>query len=152
MTEHDPDQEAVRRLLGEVPPAGPVPDDVAARLDARLAELVVEREAAIESPVAETGDDELAQARRRRRFRIALVAAASVSVLGLGLGTVLDDLSPGGVAGSAEAAFLPTHLPTFAKGSELYAYVDAGKVWYHNRTIVPAIQPSSMPPSVMMKG
>jgi hypothetical protein len=104
VTEHDPDQEAVRRLLGEVPPAGPVPDDVAARLDARLAELVAEREAAIVSPVAETGDDELAQARRRRRFRIALVAAASVSVLGLGLGTVLDDLSPGGVAGSADSA------------------------------------------------
>lgn len=99
MTEHDPEQEAVRRLLGEVPPAGPVPDDVTARLDARLAELVAERET--ESPVAVTGDDELAQARRRRRFRTVLVAAASVSVLGLGIGTVLDDLSGG--AGSSES-------------------------------------------------
>lgn len=101
MTEHDPEQEAVRRLLGEVPPAGPVPDAVAARLDARLAELVAEREAAAPSPVAETGDDELAQARRRRRFRTVLVAAASVSVLGLGFGTVLDDLSGG--SGSSES-------------------------------------------------
>jgi hypothetical protein len=101
VTEHDPEQDAVRRLLGEVPPAGPVPDDVVARLDARLAELVAARESTAPSPLAETGDDELAQARRRRRFRTVLVAAASVSVLGLGLGTVLDDLSSG--SGSAES-------------------------------------------------
>jgi hypothetical protein len=103
VTEHDQDQEAVRRLLGEVPPAGPVPDDVVARLDARLAELVAERESAGAPSAAEESGDELAAARRRRRFRIALVAAASVSVLGLGLGTVLDDLSLGG-AGSADSA------------------------------------------------
>lgn len=101
--EHDapeltPAQDAeVRRLLGALPPAGPMPDDVAARLDARLDALVAERALASDRP---TGTDELAaRRRRRRRLRTGLVAAASVAVLGVGIGIVADDL--GGVTGGA---------------------------------------------------
>ncbi len=100
-------EEQVRRALGSLPPEGPVPPEVARRLDARLAELVAERDAeSVESaeptgsPAAPVGDgaerDDLAARRRRRRWRTGLVAAASVAVLGVGLGTVVDDLSLGG--------------------------------------------------------
>jgi hypothetical protein len=97
--EQDPRQDEVRRLLGELPDPGPLPADVAARLDDRLAALVAERAGGSEH--AEVTDLAAARARRRRR-RTALVAAASVAVLGIGIGTVADDLLPGG--GSSESA------------------------------------------------
>jgi hypothetical protein len=91
--EQDPRHDEVRRLLGELPDPGPLPAEVAARLDDRLAALVAER----------TEVPDLAAARdRRRRRRTALVAAASVAVLGIGIGTVADDLLPG--SGSSESA------------------------------------------------
>ena len=96
-----PDQEdQVRRVLGSLPPEGPVPPAVAERLDAALADLVAERGA---GPV-ETTPDELssrraertpAAVRRRQRRRTGLVAAAAVAVVGLGLTTVVDDLTGG---------------------------------------------------------
>ena len=97
-------EEQVRRALGSLPPEGPVPPEVARRLDARLAELVAERDTESAeptgSPAVPVGDgaerDDLAARRRRRRWRTGLVAAASVAVLGVGLGTVVDDLSLGG--------------------------------------------------------
>jgi hypothetical protein len=98
--EHDPGHDEVRRLLAELADPGPVPADVAARLDDRLAALVAERAAAADeqAPVSD-----LSAARdRRRRLRTALVAAASVAVVGIGIGTVADDLLPGG--GSSESA------------------------------------------------
>lgn len=88
-------EEQVRRALGSLPSEGPVPPEVVRRLDARLAELVAERDAA-------AAPDDLATRRRRRHWRTGLVAAASVAVLGIGLGTVVDDLSLGG--GDSESA------------------------------------------------
>jgi hemolysin activation/secretion protein len=38
-----------------------------------------------------------------------------------------------GYAGSAELAFRPQKLPQAVEGSELYGFVDGGKVWYHGR-------------------
>jgi hypothetical protein len=112
MTEHDdrhdpgqdPGQDRVRRLLAELADPGPLPADVAARLDDRLAALVAEREAALDAPAAEVADLSAARA-RRRRLRTGLVAAASVAVLAIGIGTVADDLLPsGGESQSTTAA------------------------------------------------
>lgn len=94
-------EEQVRRALGSLPSEGPVPPEVARRLDARLADLVAERDAgsagaAVSPEDAGAERDDLAARRRRRRWRTGLVAAASVAVLGVGLGTVVDDLSLGG--------------------------------------------------------
>jgi len=119
-------EEQVRRALGSLPPEGPVPPEVARRLDARLAELVAERDAeSVESaeptgsPAAPVGDgaerDELA-ARRRRRWRTGLVAAASVAVLGVGLGTVVDDLSLGGGDSASTTAGAGDSAPETAFG------------------------------------
>lgn len=92
--DHDPEHDGVRRLLADVPPPGPPPDDGVARLDAQLAELVSQRAepgAPASAPVAD-----LAQERaRRRRWRTGLVAAASIAVLGVGVGIVADDLTLG---------------------------------------------------------
>jgi len=102
MTSEQEDQ--VRRVLGSLPPVGPLPPEVAERLDATLADLTAERSAnqalsrrgaAEVTPGSPT--DELA-ARRRRRWRTGLVAAASVAVLGVGIGTIADDLPLGGVS------------------------------------------------------
>jgi hypothetical protein len=84
------EEERVRRALAEAPPAGPMPPEVVARLEATLAELGRDR-----SPVPV---DDL-EARRRRRWPRVLVAAASVAVLAYGAGTVLT-----GVSGSGDAA------------------------------------------------
>ena len=81
-------EEQVRRVLGSLPPEGPVPPEVADRLDATLAGLVAEREPG-HTGSTEAGD-ELAARRRRRRMATGLVAAASVAVLGIGVGTVTD--------------------------------------------------------------
>ena len=79
-------EEQVRRVLGSLPPEGPLPPEVADRLDARLADLVTERTSA----ASDTSADELAARRRRRRVTAGLVAAASVAVIGVGLGTIAD--------------------------------------------------------------
>ena len=38
-----------------------------------------------------------------------------------------------GIAGSAELAFAPDRLPAVVQGSETYAFIDGGKVWYRSR-------------------
>lgn len=95
-----PDQEEqVRRALASVPPAQPVPPEVAARLDARLADLVAERESAS----ADRGTVEGGDTSRRRRWPAVLVAAALVGVVGVGVGTVLDNVTPGSLDAATEA-------------------------------------------------
>lgn len=79
----DPEQAHVARLLAAAGGPVEVPDDVASRLDAVLADLVAER-ADNPAPVTEL-------ASRRRRWPRLLVAAAAVAVLGLGAGELLGD-------------------------------------------------------------
>ena len=115
---HDPDgdrpvdlpvdaeeQAFVRALLGEVGGGPePLPDDVAARLDARLASLVSERAAGGDGP-AQPVVVPLDRARRRRRRGLtALVAAAAVVVGGYTVTTTgLLTGSSGGAADSTAA-------------------------------------------------
>jgi hypothetical protein len=95
-------EEQVRRVLGSLPPEGPLPPEVATRLDARLADLVAERGSAGSHPSV----DELAARRRRRRVTTGLVAAASVAVIGVALGTIGDLTGSGSdSAQSGEAVF-----------------------------------------------
>lgn len=85
------DEAAVRRLLADARETGPVPPEVAARLDARLADLVAEREPPADVvPLA---------ARRRRRAGALLLAAAAVVVGGVALG----QYSPSGDGDSSGA-------------------------------------------------
>lgn len=83
-------EEQVRRALADAPSAGPMPPEVANRLEATLAGLVAERAsdpAATESP--RPAPVSSLDSRRRRWPRL-LVAAAGVSVLAYGLGVVAD--------------------------------------------------------------
>ena len=110
-------EEQVRRLLGSLPPEGPLPPEVATRLDARLADLVAERTSA----AAPASGDELAARRRRRRVTTSLVAAASVAVVGVALGTMADltgsgsDSAQSGAAVSDSAAAAPESAPEAAR-------------------------------------
>lgn len=96
-------EEQVRRLLASVPPEDGLPPEVAARLDAAVADLVAERGPA---PV-----DELEQ-RRRRRWPRVLVAAASVSLLAYGVGIAVNDLRVSG----GDAASTAARDESFAEG------------------------------------
>jgi hypothetical protein len=97
----DPAEEArVRRLLAEARHVGPLPDDIADRLDAALVRLVDER-AAPDAGRAAVVD--LSARRRRRRVGAALVAAAATVVLGVSLPSLTGGLSLGG-ADSQDAA------------------------------------------------
>ena len=78
MPDDDAQDEQVRRLLADARHTGPIPADVADRLDGVLADLRADR------PVRPAVTD-LAAARRRRRARAMLVAAAAVIVVGLGV-------------------------------------------------------------------
>jgi hypothetical protein len=93
----DPADEArVRRLLAEARHVGPVPDDVARRLDAALVRLVEERTArAVNADKAAVVVD-LAARRRRRRIGAALVAAAATVVLGVSLPSLTGNLTVSG--------------------------------------------------------
>jgi hypothetical protein len=100
------EEEQVSRALRSLPPVGPVPADLATRLDATLADLVAERaDAPAEKPT-----------RRRRRLPTLVVAAASVAVVALGLGVVNETMQGSGedqsasdtaAGGSAEAETAP---------------------------------------------
>lgn len=82
-----PEQEsAVRRELAAARHRGPVPDDVAARLDDVLASL--SRERAGEPAAAPVTD--VATRRRRRDATRLLLAAAAVVVAGVGIGQVIS--------------------------------------------------------------
>jgi hypothetical protein len=105
-----PEEERVRRLLADARHTEPVPDDVAARLDAVLADL--RRDVPVSEnpgsgdfvagdPVSATERPiDLAAARRRRKLRSGLIAAAAVVVLGVGINQIVD---PGG-SGSEDAS------------------------------------------------
>ncbi|MGC1304416.1 MAG: ShlB/FhaC/HecB family hemolysin secretion/activation protein [Caulobacteraceae bacterium] len=43
-----------------------------------------------------------------------------------------------GAAGSAELAYSPKILPSLVKGSEVYGFIDGGKLWSQDREIIPA--------------
>lgn len=107
--EHDPGQERVRALLADLGssgghPPGPVPDDVAARLDATLAGL--------SGPAHEQGHEHAPP--DRRRWPQLLVAAAVAVVVGAGAvtatlatrgssGSSSDSGAAGGAASSARS-------------------------------------------------
>lgn len=95
-------EEQVRRLLARARHTAPVPDDVAARLDAALRDAA---HADGREPAA-TGLDELAARRRRRRWTGALAAAAVVVVAGVGLGATggLDLSGAGGEGSGSDSA------------------------------------------------
>ncbi|HTW16207.1 MAG TPA: hypothetical protein VMF51_13815 [Nocardioides sp.] len=104
----DPDPQAhdreddVRRLLAEARHDGPVPVNVAARLDRVLEQLaaVGPVEVVSEQEPAEDLDD-LDAHRRRRRARNLLLAAAAVVVVGVGLGQLGGPATDSGSDGSA---------------------------------------------------
>lgn len=119
MTDRDltpAEEERVRRLLADAGPAGPMPPEVAARLEGVLADLAISQPvptgAAAGAPDAEPATApvvDLARRRRRRRVGSVLVAAAAVTVIGVGLptalrgglGTTSSDDSGGSVAREA---------------------------------------------------
>jgi hypothetical protein len=94
-------EEQVRRVLASAPAEGPMPPEVAARLDATLAELVAHRSPTEQDPQAvgpvpgPGGEVVSLEERRRRRWPKVLVAAASVSVLAYGVGVVTGGLGGG---------------------------------------------------------
>ncbi|MGL5808809.1 MAG: hypothetical protein ACRCYQ_02555 [Nocardioides sp.] len=90
--------EAVRRLLGEARATGPMPADVANRMDDLIASL------AAESPPAPVVD---LAARRRRRVGASLVAAAAVAVLGFSVPRVLPDRGDPAATDAADSASAP---------------------------------------------
>lgn len=96
-----PQEEAVRRLLAETRETGPMPADVAARLDAVIADLAHTRDAAPDEPAT------VVPLHRRRLPRLVL-AAAAVTALGLGTVQVLDnagqDTAPSDAGSAAESA------------------------------------------------
>lgn len=97
-------EEAVRRALASEPAPGPMPRELADRLDAALSALASERSASAvaeqraASPVTSPSGPSGA---RRRRWPGLLVAAASVAVLGVGVGIVAQDMSGSESADSA---------------------------------------------------
>lgn len=77
-----PEEEQVRRLLADARHTEPMPDDVAERLDAVLADLGRGRAEAGAEPAPAAAVVDLA-ARRRRTARSLLVAAAAVVAVGI---------------------------------------------------------------------
>ena len=85
------DEETVRRLLAAAAGPLPMPEDVAGRLNAVLAELRAERGPdRVEGPGRSATVTDLSE-RRARRWPKVLVAAAAVSVIGVGLGSVVQN-------------------------------------------------------------
>jgi hypothetical protein len=103
----DPGFDEVRALLADARVTEPVPDDVAARLDATLASLQAER-AAASAPPSGAGHPDVVPLRQRLRRGAGrvLVAAAVVAVVGAGgvrIAQLVGD-SSGGSADSATSA------------------------------------------------
>ncbi|MBZ5738175.1 hypothetical protein [Nocardioides mangrovi] len=103
MTTLSTDDDRIRELLADARHTGPIPDDVAARLDAALGELAGSSgeplpEPVLPTPVPSPAVPDLAAARRRRTARNLLIAAAAVVVVGVGISRL--DLS--GVSSSAD--------------------------------------------------
>jgi hypothetical protein len=101
------EEAAVRARLAEARHTGPIPSDVASRLDAVLAELTAARhEQDAPAPVVPLPT---AAARRRRVIASGLVAAAAVVALGVALPQLVDG-GGSGDAGSASSADRSTDL------------------------------------------
>ena len=101
------EEAAVRARLAEARHTGPVPSDVAARLDTVLAELVAARsEQDAPAPVVPLTTP---ASRRRRALASGLVAAAAVVALGVALPQLVDG-GGSGDAGSASSADRSTDL------------------------------------------
>lgn len=153
----DPDPQAhdreddVRRLLAEARYDGPVPVDVAARLDRVLEQL------AADGPIeVETEPEHLADLdhHRRRRARNLLLAAAAVVVVGVGLGQLggSPDLSSGDDAAGGSSAFITetsdADAPAAAAAEESVPSVD-GYSTHHLTKRQPAPEPTSPRPVVV---
>lgn len=95
------DDDQVRRLLAASRAESGVPEDVAARLDAVLADLVTERTEPVTSAGTHVPAD-VVHLRRRRRQRVAglVLAAAAVVVAGVGVAQ-LQPMTSDDDAGSA---------------------------------------------------
>jgi hypothetical protein len=78
-----PDEERVRRLLADARADEPVPADVAARLDAVLADLAAAPGEGADRPDRGDRPNELARRRGRRRWLTGLTAAAALVVAGV---------------------------------------------------------------------
>lgn len=100
-------EQAVRALLAAARHDEPLPADVAARLDATLADLQAEREAGREAAAPAPVVPLSRAARRRRITGAALVAAAAVVVAGVGIGQLTggvgSDSGESSMAGDAGA-------------------------------------------------
>lgn len=112
----DPDltpaqEHAVRSRLADARHEGPIPDDVAARLDATLAGLVADRDGAGAADVADPGERVVRLRSRRRKVTAGLLVAATVVVVG-------------GVVGGQILGDQVSVLPTLGGGSETSS--DAG--------------------------
>ena len=97
----DPDTEAVRRLLADARHTGPMPDDVADRMDAVLTDLAA---GPVESPtpVPAPADAIVAYlATQRRRRATGLLVAAAAVVVG---GVVIAQHLPGSTSESSPSA------------------------------------------------
>lgn len=132
---HDPAAEAwVRGLLGEVGDAGPLPDDVSARLHDALgalppwsAALEAEEDPGLDAETGQTENGQPAPAtvvdlavRRRRRGAALLVAAAAVVVAGIGTSAVL------GGSGGSDASLDAASTAESAAGAEAQPGSDGG--------------------------
>ncbi len=104
------EEAAVRRLLAGARETGPVPDDVATRLDATLAGLVEERAGAVPSPEPEALPDGVVPLTPRRRLRAGLLLGAAAAVItgGLVLGQVTADQDARPAADSGAEADRPS--------------------------------------------
>lgn len=148
---HDPEltpaEEQVRRLLADARHTEPMPDDVAARLDAVLTDLAAEHPGDLTAERAEELTDErriadrsaavaadLAAARRRRTARNLLVAAAAVVAIGIGLNSVDLTVSGGdddSAAASSDVAADGAGAPEAASGEQSGADRDDGRTPTH---------------------
>src|SRR5687767_12447577 len=97
------DDARIRELLSGARETGPMPTDVAARLDDVVAALAAER--GLVDPVPADNVVPIARTRRHRVVAV-LGAAAAVAVFGLGVGAVLEggseEMSDAGSAGTVE--------------------------------------------------
>ncbi len=108
--ERRPTEDDVARLLGEAGGPQRMPEEVAARLDAVIADLAAERSAQARPELASPAASEVASEgapiplrRGRVRWPRVLLAAAAVVVAGVGVGTLLPDQDPG-EPGNAETS------------------------------------------------
>jgi hypothetical protein len=128
-----PEQEAtVSRLLAEARHTGPVPDDVALRLDRALADLShADLEPVGAAPAGPSHDqsqvvDLAAHRRRRRNAGRLLAAAAAVIVAGVGVGQVIGNDSGGDQSASDSGAAAGQSLDRSSESAASSAGPSAG--------------------------